>query len=131
MRDWRNSPSPGKVVGAALESLLGLADEVVATVTIGIYDRDQGVLLVGEARDLVERIQNTLVEIEMSDPTWPGCAAVEPPKGTMVGQLLQGGGSRSGLAIRNYASAFRERSSARRTGRSAASGRPPLAPTAR
>ncbi len=67
--------------------LVVLADEVVATVGIGIHDPDQRALLIGEARDLIERIQATLVEIEETNPTWPGWAVVEPPKGTMVKQL--------------------------------------------
>lgn len=49
--------------------LIRLADEVVATVRVGIYDQDQRMLLVGEARDLMERIQATLEDIEQADPT--------------------------------------------------------------
>jgi hypothetical protein len=63
--------------------LIDLADEAVATVRIGIHDQDQRMLLVGEARDLIDRIQATLVEIEEADPTWPGWAVVEPPLGRL------------------------------------------------
>ncbi len=70
--------------------LIRLADEVIATVKIAVHDEDQRMLLVGEARDLVERIRATLVEIEEADPTWPGWAVVEPPLGTMAGRTQQG-----------------------------------------
>ncbi len=59
--------------------LIDLADEAVARVRIGIHDQDQRMLLVGEARDLIERIQATLEDI----PTWPRWAVVEPPLGRL------------------------------------------------
>jgi hypothetical protein len=69
--------------------LLDLGDEVIAALQVGLHDSDQRMLLIGEARDLVERMQATLIEIEIADPTWPGWAVVEPPLGTMVKPTLQ------------------------------------------
>lgn len=69
--------------------LLQLGDKVVATLKVGIGDEDQRALLIGEARDLMDRIQATLVEIEQANPTWPGWGSIEPPLGTMAEHLLE------------------------------------------
>ena len=74
-KDARGLPRPD------FARLVMLADEVVATLKVGIGDEDQRALLIGEARDLLERIQATLAEIEQADPAWPGWAAIEPPLG--------------------------------------------------
>ena len=67
--------------------LIRLGDEVIAALGVGIHDRDQRAVLVGEARNLIDRIQATLVVIEQADPTWAGWGAIEPPMGTMVERL--------------------------------------------
>ena len=67
----------------AFAHLLQLADQVIASLKVGIGDDDQRALLVGEARDLIDRIQTTLVEIEEADPTWAGWGSIEPPLGRL------------------------------------------------
>jgi len=84
IRDDRDHPRPD------FDRLIRLADEVIAALNVGVHDEDQRILLVGEARDLVERIQATLVEIEQADPTLPGWAVVEPPLGRVPRRTQRG-----------------------------------------
>lgn len=73
--------------------LVQLADEVIATLGAAVQDADQRMLLIGEARDLVERIQTTLVKIERADPTWAGWAVARPPLGTITDRRWRGAGA--------------------------------------
>ena len=60
-----------------------LADEVISAIAAAERDENQRALLVVEARELIERINEALIAVEDADATWPGWAAIDPPRGTL------------------------------------------------
>jgi hypothetical protein len=116
-------PTPQRLPRPDFARLLDLGDQVIATLEVAVHDEDQRMLLVGEARDLIDRIQDALVRIEQADPTWAGWAVVEPPKGTMAEREMRRAVQRPASPRR-----FRQVAGSPRPGPTCVHGRRPRSP---